>query len=58
MNGARRHFGSSRNVDTYDRHMGHDHVVQLGKLLSDHTRIALLDALFDGLTHDGPEPNK
>ena len=28
--------------------MGHDHVVELGKLLSDHTRIALLDALFDG----------
>ncbi len=28
--------------------MGHGHVVELGKLLSDHTRIALLDALFDG----------
>ncbi len=28
--------------------MGHEHVVELGKLLSDHTRIALLDALFDG----------
>ncbi len=33
---------------SYDRPMANEHVVEIGKLLGDATRVALLDALFDG----------
>jgi DNA-binding transcriptional ArsR family regulator len=46
-----RHFGPRRNVDEYAYDMTMNHIVALGKILSDPMRVGLLDALSDGRSY-------